>query len=120
MLTLLCCGCDLLSQRDKSGPVPPKQVRTAPRVSKKEVEVRLTRIENNIKKNHWDAANKEVNFLGGDMLRHYPAKGRGKALLKMANFNGDYAKLKVSVKTHRKKDAIGDLAKMRKNLKEMT
>jgi hypothetical protein len=120
VLTLLCCGCKLLSKQTKPVPVRPRHVKTTPRVSKKEVQDRMTKIADNVKKDNWDAANKEVNFLGGDMLNHYPISGKGKSLLKMGKFDADYAKLKVSVKTHKKKDALGDLTKMRKYLKEIT
>jgi hypothetical protein len=120
-MTLICGGCKLTSKRPNLRPSPvPQQLRMAPRITKRDLQDRMTRIEVKLKRDQWGAANKEVNLLGSDMLNHYPVSGKGRSLLRMGRFDGDYAKLKVSVKTHRKRDALGDLAKMRRNLQAIS
>jgi hypothetical protein len=120
-VTIVCGGCKFTSKRPNTPPTPvPQQLRMTTRITKRDVQTRMTRIEGNIKKDRWDKANKEVNRLGSDMLNYYPVSGKGRSLLKMGKFDGDYAKLKVSVKTRRKRDALGDLVKMRRNLQAIS
>jgi hypothetical protein len=121
LVTIICGGCKFTAKRANPRPTPaPQQLRMTPRITKRDLQERMTRIEVNLKRDQWGAANKEVNLLGSDMLNHYPVSGKGRSLLKMGKFDGDYAKLKVSVKTRKKKAALGDLAKMRKNLREVS
>lgn len=120
IMTLICSGCNLLPKREtRPAPVRPRQEMRKPvvsKVTKKDLQDRLTKIKDYVKKDDWTAANKEVNSLGGEMLRHYPVSGKGKSLREMAKFDADYAKLKVSVKTHKKDSALGDITKLREAL----
>jgi hypothetical protein len=117
VLAEICGGCKLSSRQTRPNPSPvPKQLRSAPRISKRDIRDRLTKIEVNVKRNNWGLANKEVNRLGSEMINHYPISGKGRSLMKMGKFDGDYAKLKVSVQAHRKRAALNELARMRRNL----
>lgn len=144
VVTLLFSGCKLFPQKKKPAPTPkpvpsvvptptPAATPTATatgtpmvsptpagaKVTKEDIQKRLTAIETSVKKDDWAAANKDVNSLGGEMLSHFPVSGKGKSLMKMASFDADYTKLKASVEVHKKEDALGDIAKMRKNLDQM-
>lgn len=135
VVTLLFSGCKLFPQKKKPAAPTPKPTPMATptpaptptttvtpagaKVTKEDLQKRLTKIEDAVKKEDWAAANKEVNSLGGEMLSHFPVSGKGKSLMKMAGFDADYAKLKASVEVHKKEDALGDITKMRKNLEQI-
>jgi hypothetical protein len=86
------------------------------KVSKKDIESRLVKIEDHVKKGNWSVANREVNSLGGDMARFYPSSAKGKSLREMAVMDTDYGKLQLDVKTKKKDSALKNCTKIRKTL----